>query len=364
MAAPMKHAAPVGKLVFEKSNFNDKKSRHLQHITDHYFNYSVETMLPGCEFLPSDIQVPLTEVEAFVSYKVPLAEIIKPDFLQAFVKRGKLYMLSHGMQIDTQDCAALLPTGILILSLTKDSYEQLGLEGKVANFGDKKTCKYVIEINVKDHTFVPGKKRYERIKRCLTEHLQLTFDFLLTWCPGDAKVSPASVQCYFQCNGFLCNRLPIMRKQKDYEDLAIPVISSDNPTGEAESCCDSMEFYEWLGACATEVDLSATSLDSYTSSYICPAPRELKDRCVTWTSKGMLTCASIIDVLTKLRQIVQKMNLPWVSLTVHGFMDCPVSWGQREHSFYNNGDNLYTFVIFPNNDYWLYSAIGSKDVCV
>ncbi|KAK3603401.1 hypothetical protein CHS0354_009381 [Potamilus streckersoni] len=318
MAAPMKHATPVGKIVFEKSNFNDKKSRHLQHITDHYFNYSVETMLPGCGILPLDIQMPLTEVEAFVSYMVPLAQIIRPDFLEGFVRRGKLHILSHGTQIDTQDCAALLPTGMLILNLTKDSYEQLGIEGKVANFGDRKTCKYVIEINVKDPTFVPGKKLYERIKRCLTEHLNLKFDFLLTWGPEDEKVSSASVQYYFQCNGFVCNRLPIRRKQREYVDLAVPVISSDNPTGEAECCCDSMEFYEWLGACATDVDLSATSLDSYTSSYTCPSPREQKDRCVTWVCRGMLTCDSIIDVLTKLRYgVVHKGHLQIIQQKKH-----------------------------------------------
>ena len=53
----------------------------------------------------------------------------------------------------------------------------------------------------------------------------------------------------------------------------------------------------------------------------------------------------------------------WGSLTLHGFLDSPVSVGSREHGFFQEGDNLHSFVIFSNKDYWLYSAFGHHDCC-
>lgn len=55
-------------------------------------------------------------------------------------------------------------------------------------------------------------------------------------------------------------------------------------------------------------------------------------------------------------------RLPWCSITVHGFMDSPVAW-QHDHGFCSNGDNLYTLLMFENEDYWQYSAIGAYDFC-
>ena len=48
-------------------------------------------------------------------------------------------------------------------------------------------------------------------------------------------------------------------------------------------------------------------------------------------------------------------------MTVHGFQDSPVSWKKWEHSYHDHGDNILTIVIFPNQDYWLYMALGSRD---
>lgn len=54
---------------------------------------------------------------------------------------------------------------------------------------------------------------------------------------------------------------------------------------------------------------------------------------------------------------------PWLSLTVHGFMDSPVSWGATEHGFLQGGENFYNFVCFKNQDYWLHMATGAHDGC-
>jgi len=66
----------------------------------------------------------------------------------------------------------------------------------------------------------------------------------------------------------------------------------------------------------------------------------------------MLTC----------RELVKSEQMAWISLTVHGFADSPVSWAQREHGYSDNGDNLYTVVLLPSDQCWLYTAAGTRDL--
>ena len=61
------------------------------------------------------------------------------------------------------------------------------------------------------------------------------------------------------------------------------------------------------------------------------------------------------------REYMQEKNLPWCSVTVHGFADAPVTQKMHEHGFHNNGDNLCTYLIFPEG-IWVFSALGDRDV--
>ena len=63
------------------------------------------------------------------------------------------------------------------------------------------------------------------------------------------------------------------------------------------------------------------------------------------------------------RNLVQSSNIAWVALTVWGFVDSPVAWKQNDHGHFLGGENLYTFVIFPGDEYWIYVATGSHDIC-
>lgn len=54
---------------------------------------------------------------------------------------------------------------------------------------------------------------------------------------------------------------------------------------------------------------------------------------------------------------------PWLTLSVQGFADSPVSWREREHGFRKGGEHLYSFVVFSNQDYWLQMAVGAEDDC-
>jgi ribonucleases P/MRP protein subunit RPP40 len=68
------------------------------------------------------------------------------------------------------------------------------------------------------------------------------------------------------------------------------------------------------------------------------------------------------NIVFVLRNLISTRNLPWISLTAHGFADSPISWSGYEHGYRTNGDNFLTFVIFPNNSFWLYAALGTNDM--
>ncbi len=54
-------------------------------------------------------------------------------------------------------------------------------------------------------------------------------------------------------------------------------------------------------------------------------------------------------------------KLPWAAVSVWGFEDAPLSWGKHEHGFLQGGENDYTFIMFPDESYWLFLAPGTHD---
>ena len=63
-----------------------------------------------------------------------------------------------------------------------------------------------------------------------------------------------------------------------------------------------------------------------------------------------------------LRNVVKRESLPWATVTVWGFADSPVGWNLREHGYHLHGDNNYTFVVFPDDTYWLLTTLGTHDM--
>lgn len=59
--------------------------------------------------------------------------------------------------------------------------------------------------------------------------------------------------------------------------------------------------------------------------------------------------------------VSMKNNLPWVALHVQGFLDSPVSWDLKEHTFYTDGDNSYTIVFRPGADSIIRKSLSSNN---
>ncbi|XP_022108715.1 ribonuclease P protein subunit p40-like isoform X1 [Acanthaster planci] len=375
---------PNRKTVFESSAFTHKHSRHVSCVKDHYFNHAVEICFPCCDLLPHAIQTSSPDLQDYLVIKqLPLAELTNANFIEKFVKTGRLYILSTGQNIDTHNVVAILPTGRLVLSVNKDTYQELGLEGKPSQFEKpRKVTKYCVEVNLVGESFCKGKRSYERVQWCFKERLDLTFDFLMAWQPNDQDQS-LDLLSSFWSNKYECRRARQRHDHFQMRNQCVPVIDSSrlfphqykptqdpsltNGSSQGDSAdevrsCDASEVYEWLGAVACQCNCTGTS-DDFVNTYQCPEPSQVSSA-VYHRWSGLITSETILHMLDVLRLEVQCRHVPWAALTVHGFADSPVSWVNREHGFHKYGNNLYTFVIFPKEQrYWLVIGIGDHDVC-
>ncbi|KAK7497717.1 hypothetical protein BaRGS_00011112 [Batillaria attramentaria] len=365
MAAPFSKSAPSTKLVFEKSNFSHQNNNHENIIKGKYFTYAASIILPFNTSLPSVLGEIADQQSACLIKSVPLHHLVDKEFVEGFVKRGCLYILSHGTRIDTQDCVALIPTGHLILHVTKDTYQQLGLEGRPSQYASRgKPSKYVVDVDLTPDFFTPGRKNYDRVLWCLKDRLNLTFDLLVAWTPHEEAICPSSVPKYFESKGFIVTPVPTSAQVQWQTSIQMPVLSSAVSKA-TEDSCGREALWEWLGAVACGIDMSEASADSYISTLACPTPSVNCPRCCVIHLSGFLTPAASLWLLKKVRSEVEQAEggVRWASVTLHGFLDSPVSAKSREHGFFLEGDNVHSFVVFSNKDYWLYSAYGHHDVC-
>uniref|UniRef100_A0A2K5VDL7 Ribonuclease P/MRP subunit p40 n=1 Tax=Macaca fascicularis TaxID=9541 RepID=A0A2K5VDL7_MACFA len=310
--------APRHLLVCEKSNFGNRKSRHRHLVQTHYYNYRVSFLIPECGILSEELKNLVMQTGPYYFVKnLPLHELITPEFISTFIKKGSCYALTCNTNIDEDNTVALLPNGKLILSLDKDTYEETGLQGHPSQFSGRKIMKFSSE----ESTMMSYFSKYQ-----IQEH--------------QPKVALSAVR-----------------------DLQCPVLQSSELEGAPEVSCQALELFDWLGAVFSNVSLN-NEPNNFISTYCCPQPSTVVAKAYLCTITGFILPEKICLLLEHLCHYFDELKLaPWVTLSVQGFADSPVSWGKNEHGFWKGGEHLYNFVIFNNQDYWLQMAVGANDHC-
>ncbi|XP_041847492.1 ribonuclease P protein subunit p40 [Melanotaenia boesemani] len=335
-------------LVCERSSFKDPKNRVNACVERRSFNYKVSVLLPGCSSAPSHLDSVLNSFSSFyLIRKFPVHELLDKDFLQAAVYQGSVYGLSYRAHIDEDNCVALMPNGHLTLSLDKDSFELLGFEGKASTFTHRRSSRFVVSVDLTHAKMAPGGRTYLRLLTGLRSRLQLQTDFLLSHHPGGgASLQPLLSRCDW-------SEFRPEVSCRCLTDLSCP----------APRSCDPHSFLEWLGVVDASIS-SENSSSSFLSSLICPEPSETLSRALSVSIHGLLLPQDIQNLVQQLRSHLETaVTGSWVSLTVHGFADSPVSWGDNEHGFLKGGDNFYNLVMFQDHIYHLHLATGAHDSC-
>ncbi|XP_029053558.2 ribonuclease P protein subunit p40-like [Osmia bicornis bicornis] len=317
-----------------------KKANIPDAVTSHYFNHSVSLVLPDTIRIPDKLRTCLSEDTDYYRINgLNVYELINKEFIEAFVKKGELTLLTIGNKIDLDNIIAVTPTGHLILSLLTEDFQKLGLEGTVSFFDRKVHTRYVITIDLKCESFIPGKKNYEHTRISLKERFNQKFDVIVSWNPPDENLCPSSIAAWFhkrEYNVSLCHQSFL---QKTEYSLKVPIISNDS---------NNDKFFEWLGVFTISGDLKNNKEDDYVNTYICPSPSTEfgQVQYLQWT--GFFTRRQIINLYNAVKEYVSMhRTLPWCALHVQGFQDSPISWDLKEHTFYTDGDNSYTVVFRP-----------------
>ncbi|CAG8443951.1 10866_t:CDS:10 [Ambispora leptoticha] len=337
------------KLYLTHSSFHTPNSRHEKFILDHPFNHQVELFLPG------DISLhqahSCSRKGFYYRAELPLTYFIEKSFVQEYIATGEVIALSLSEGIDITNVFALDGKGNLILHLTKDTYEELGLTGKPAKFGPKRQ-RYVVTIDVLADSMIPGKKGYERIKWCFEHTLSGNFPFLISYVNvADKKYREINFPSAIKTQKIFLNE-----SLSRIENILTPDLNSIKlTTNKEEWISNAIEIYDWIGMASIKAQRirEQDSVDPYISTYRSPEP-----------------CSSQNGILVRWTGFVSGNNdsesipLPWASLSVCGFQDSPISWRPHEHGYLMNGDNNYTFLMSPNvNDvaYILFQSLGPFD---
>ncbi|KAI4893117.1 hypothetical protein NFI96_020625 [Prochilodus magdalenae] len=347
-------------LTYEKSNFLNEKSRHEKHVSRHCFNYEISLLIPECGVLPVEIEEVIRNFSSYYIVRdLPVYTFLEEKWLGTVVKRGGFYALSHKTQIDEDNVFALSSGGHLVLSLDKDTYEQLGLEGRPSLYNHRKVTRYVVSVDLTNKSLVPGTKRYQQVLQSLKIRLPLRSDFVLTTChPGaDEDETLRNLLSQYTYEKYR----PTLHSQT-LKNLVCPSLHASGLQERNLSCTPNL-FLEWLGAVNLNISCD-NSAASFLSTYMCPEPQSSVSQALLCTVTGLIPPEDVCRLLKELRRCYDEPSFaPWVSFTVHGFVDSPVSWGAAEHGFLKGGENFYNFVCFKNQDYWLCKATGSEDTC-
>ncbi|KZC05069.1 Ribonuclease P protein subunit p40 [Dufourea novaeangliae] len=125
----------------EKRNHNIIKVPDI--VDSHYFNHSVSLVLPDTVRNPDKLQTCVSEDSDYYRInEVNVHDLVNKEFIEAFVKKGELSLLTIGNKIDVDNSIAITPTGHLILSLLTEDFQTLGLEGKASFFDRKVHTRY------------------------------------------------------------------------------------------------------------------------------------------------------------------------------------------------------------------------------
>lgn len=339
-------------LVSERSGFLQENNRLLSQQLN--FNYKVSVLLPDCGSAPSHLDAVLDGLNPFYLIRdLPVHELLETPSLQG------VSALSYRTRLDEDNCVALLPNGHLSLSLDKDSFELLGVEGKPSRFSHKRTIRYVVSVDLTDSRMAPGGRGYRRLLTGLKSRLQLKTDFLLTHPPGGG----ASLQALLSRYDWSEHRPEVSRRL--LTDVCCPLLTSDLQSCDLKSCdpqsCDPHRLLEWLGAVDANISCENAS-SSFLSSLCCPDPQTVMSA-LSVSVSGLLLPEDLQRILKQLRCHLEQNLSTWASLTVHGFVDSPVSWGVSEHGVLRGGENFYSLLLFPDQTYRIHLGTGAEDTC-
>ncbi|XP_031627936.1 ribonuclease P protein subunit p40 isoform X2 [Contarinia nasturtii] len=360
---------PNTQIVHKYSESNEKHEKQIcKRIHSHPFNRVITIILPDRQAIPDTILPFLKDTDHYQLNDLPLTEFTKKPFIEAFVKRGQFYGTSVDTRIDVDNCVCITPEGIFCLSVTKDTYHRLGIEGKLSAFAKKHRNRYTIEINLKSSDIATTTKYYARLQTALSNESLGTFKMRFTWEPPREKdekraICPSSIAKYFTDLGYDVQLNQTECKTSVEYGLKVPILGSETDelvdlNGQSKFYASPDELVEYAGMLALSCNLESSE---YLNTWSFTGHTVAVGNAFVVRLKGLFTCNLVKMLFKKLRAYVnENVEIPWISLYVHGDPHSPVSFGGAEHSFTTTGDNSYVLFVSSNSKCLYYEFLSSN----
>ncbi|XP_073955210.1 ribonuclease P protein subunit p40-like [Choristoneura fumiferana] len=318
MLCPEVFNFPCPKVVSSSKNYENCEAA-MKTIKMNYFYKSLIVTCPDEMHVPNFIEEMITEdTDYYKITKCSVTEFIDVNFIDNFVKKGKLYCITADKNCVVQNCAAVTPDGVLTLHILDFVFQTLGLEGK------KQPHNYFeIRIDLKNlrHT----DKLYSNL--CKLE----TFNFFVYWEPNNEDVCPSSIAKYFYDKNVNVTVCPIKLKHLSPEIEEVPALED----------VDSDEMTEWIGMLAHNADLNPT--ENYISSYSQPeSEHALKTtRIALLISNGMFTPYHLERICKKIEEYVanRELNNFWACVSIQSFENSLWQWGPSSPRMFQAHDS-------------------------
>lgn len=301
-----------------KSNFEHPSSSHTRVLLSHEFNFSFEVLVP-CQAFADKLSALFDGVKFYRGKETP----IKLLELEGWS------FLSEGTRVQLDDSIAICAAGEVIVSLSKETHEKAGLDGNKSRY-NQRIWRSVVDL-----------KKDSRKRLCAA--LERLPPFAVVACHADAT---KELQAPFQS------------KSLTLDSRAFSVESLEFSGDVKEEMNDALQY---VGAVMSGVLLrqDQSQMKDFISDYAFPFKLgENNVKSQTMCFSGMISAQQCLIALGKVRHLIKENECEWAAVTVRGFDDAPISWGQREHG---SGENLTMFFFKKNDDYFGYVISGEND---
>jgi hypothetical protein len=130
-------------------------------VLRHPFNHQVEVFTPSIDSEQNFPPVGSFSDGFYYHVVLPLGNLLTPTFINSYIRPGSFFCLS-ACGIDRGNSLLIRPDGILVMSVDRDTYQLLGLQGTKSVFKCRQANRFNITINLLDAAFAPGRSGYER----------------------------------------------------------------------------------------------------------------------------------------------------------------------------------------------------------
>ncbi|UZJ53141.1 hypothetical protein CBS101457_002461 [Exobasidium rhododendri] len=340
-------------------------------VASHAINHCLQIVLSLSSMKHADNLIkslPSSSPKCYLA-RVPLCVFLDPVFITSYIKRGNLVALSRG-KLDSEDVACLDGKGVLHLSVTRDTYQSLGLVGqalkqsRIASGKGRdrlsgKVERWMIRIDTLAPSFVPGRPGYDRTLLRLKEWDQrrneskadsmASWDMLFCWTDLSSH-TPSGGDIHFPERHVRPESISEMQIQpvvSVLEDCWIPMQSSRWAKGwkEEEECSDRRlrweswneeleSFTEWAALISIAADCTRTfSRRDYLNNYQVGSEEEASRRpscTVKIQYRGFLSsefCSFVLrTVQSQLTSTLAEAHSDFAFVSCSGFGDSPLAW--------------------------------------